>query len=116
MGVALIVSRNNLDHNCLQNANDPMQMSLWTRTYTLDRLPGQQTATPTETDTKVDEDLEKGPLDSSESGTVTGDRLDREPRPAEVEEEIQKQGTVLDPTAPAGQPFADDAVKIRTKQ
>jgi hypothetical protein len=90
--------------------NRLFQMSLWTRTYTLDRLPGQQTATQTETDTKVDDDLEKGPLDSSES-----DDMAKGTSPRAVDEEIQKQGTILDPVAPAGPPFGEDVVQGRVK-
>jgi hypothetical protein len=90
--------------------NKRFQMSLWTRTYTLDRLPGQQTATQPEIDTKVDDDLEKGPLDSNES-----DDMAKGTSPRAVDEEIQKQGTILDPVAPAGPPFGDDVVQSRVK-
>jgi len=90
--------------------NRLFQMSLWTRTYTLDRLPGQQTATQPEIETKVDDDLEKGPLDSSES-----DDMAKGTSPKAVDEEIQKQGTILDPAAPAGRPFGEDVVQDRVK-
>lgn len=112
MGVALAVSHHLIGADLDQELMICVQLSFWTRTYSLDRLPGQQTATSIET--KVDDDLEKGPLDSSESDTVAIDRAQNESKPEEVEEEIQKQGTILDPVAPAGQPFAEDVVQGRT--